>query len=223
MFSRLVKLGLGMGTPAAPAQPTLSISASGTTITATISGAAGATHLLKYKGSSDTAWQTGGTRTGDGNITVSGLTANSPYIFTAYSQIDGGVYSLPAVAVYVIPAPDTDTSNDFDSAVVAGVDITLATFGRTYNYLPRAGGSRAIKMIVDYMPVEALPGMAAANSGKVTVTVANDATKGISGSEFDSGGDKVTIPWPNEFSATQSRRIVGKVAEDAGMITYEVR
>lgn len=223
MLSGLIKLGLGMGTPEAPASPTLSISASGTTITATISGASGATHYLKYKGSADTSWQSGGSRSGNGNITVSGLTANAPYIFTCYSQVDGGVYSLPAVAVYVIPAPDTDTSNDFDDAVIAANDVILETMGITITYLPRAGGSRAILAIIDYGQIAAMPGMPAANSGTVTITVANDATDGISLAEFDSGGDMVTIPWPYEYSSAQNRLIVKKVIEDAGMVTYEIR
>jgi hypothetical protein len=212
-----------MGTPEAPAAPAITITATGTTIVAAIAGQSGATHYLKYKGAAHTAWQAGGSRSGDGNITLTGLTANTPYIFTCYSQVDGGVYSLPAVGVHVIPAPDDETVNDFDTANIASVDSYLDMYGKEYSYLPRTGGSRAIKMIVDYMPVEQLPGMAAVNSARVTVTVANDATKGISTAEFDSGGDMVNIPWPHEYSAKQNRNIVKKISEDAGMVTYEIR
>jgi len=221
--SNLIKLGLGMGTPAAPAAPSLAITATGTTIVAAIAGASGGTHYLKYKGASDTAWQNGGSRSGDGNITLASLKANSPYIFTCYSQVDGGVYSLPAVGVYVIPAPDSETVNAFDAANIASVDSYLDMFGKIYDFLPRSGGSRAIKMIVDYGQIAALPGMPAANSGTVTTTVANDATKGISTAEFDSGGDKVNIPWPREYSAKQNRNIVRVISEDAGFVTYEIR
>jgi hypothetical protein len=116
-----------------------------------------------------------------------------------------------------------DAENSFDAAVIGTQDATLEIMGRTISYLPLVGGSRSIKAVIDYMPVEALPGIPAANSPKVTITVANDATKGISTAEFDSGGDMVNIPWPHQYSAKQNRRIVQKLMEDAGMVTYEVR
>ena len=117
----------------------------------------------------------------------------------------------------------TEAENSFDAAIVGTQDATLEIMGRTIRYLPLGGISRSIKAVIDYMPIETMPGMTAANSSKATITVANDATKGISTGEFDSGGDMVNMPWPHQYSAKQNRRIVKKVNEDSGMATYEIR
>jgi hypothetical protein len=216
-----IGFGFGATTEAAPAAPTLAVAVSGTSVIATITGAAGAMHFLEYKGSSHTAWQSGGSRSGDGTITVTGLSYDIPYIFTAYSQIEAGPLSTPAVAVAVTISEAVD--NDFDEQVIFESQIFLNTFGVTIVYLPRGGGSRSIKAILDYGGIAAMPGMPAANSGVVTITIANSSITGISSSEFDSGGDKVTIPWPREKAAAQNRNITKIISEDAGMMTLEIR
>jgi hypothetical protein len=206
-----------------PQAPSLSLVSSGTSIIATITGAENATHILKYKGSSDTSWQSAGSRQGDGIITVTGLGYNIPYIFICYSQIDGGVYSLPAVALAATLAAASTDLNPFDAANIASVDAFLNAAGTIRTYLPRNGGSRPIKVIIDYGQISNLPGVDSANSGTVSITVANDATKGISTAEFDGGGDMINIPWPHEYSSPQNRYIKKPISQDAGMVTYEVR
>lgn len=204
-----------------PAAPTLSVAVSGTSVIATVTGEAGATHYLKYKGSSHTTWQDGGSRSGDGTITVTGLSYDVPYIFTVYSQIGDGPYSEPAAAAIVTISETAE--NDFDEQIIDDAQFFLDTFGVTITYLPGGVGSRSIVAILDYGQITQMPGMPQVNSGTVTITVANDSTIGISSSEFDSGRDKVTIPWPRENSAVQSRNITKIISQDKGMMILEVR
>lgn len=81
---------------AAPNAPTLSVvnTGTGTSVTATLAGDAAVTHRLFYKKRADAAWTTGLTRSGDGIITQTGLTANNRYEVIAVS--DNGDYSLPS-------------------------------------------------------------------------------------------------------------------------------
>jgi len=222
LINQIVKLGSRLNAvPDIPQTPVISITVSGTTIVATITGDSDAVHYLKYRGSADTAWQAGGSRSSDGTITLTGLAYNIPYIFICYSAKDG-VYSLPAIAI-AISLAQASGINAFDAANVDSVDTFLEAMGTERNYLPLNGGSRAIKTIADYGQIQAMPGISQANSGQVTITVANDATKGISTAEFDSGGDMINIPWPYEYSALQNRRITKIISQDSGMVTYEIR
>jgi len=216
-------LGFGFGatTEAKPSAPTITTTVSGTSVTVAIAGDAGATHFLKYKSSSNSEWLDGGSRSGDGTITVTGLSYDVPYIFTVYSQIDNGPLSEPATAATVTIAETYE--NEFDEQLSADSQFFLDEWGVTIAYKPAGGGSRTIVAILDYGQITQLPGMPAANSGTVTMTVANSSTIGISSSEIDRGGDKVSIPWPNEKSALQDRRVTKIISQDAGMMTLEVR
>ncbi len=104
----------------APAPPTLSLSVSGTTVTATITGDAGATHYLKYR-TTNQAWQDGGSRLGDGDIAVADLTSGQLYIFIVYSQIDSGSYSTPSRAEIAYPAATGEVAptGEIGTAMVA--------------------------------------------------------------------------------------------------------
>lgn len=216
-------LGFGFGamTEAKPSAPTITTTVSGTSVAVTISGDAGATHFLKYKSSSNSEWIDGGSRSGDGTITVTGLSYDTPYTFTVYSQIDDGPLSEPSAASTVTIAEIYE--NDFDSQLSADSQFFLDEWGVTITYKPAGGGSRTIVAILDYGQIQAMGGMPNVNSGTVTMTVANSSTIGISSSEIDRGGDKVSIPWPNEKSAVQDRRVAKIISQDAGMMTLEVR
>ena len=100
---------LQLGTGHKPATPTLSLSVSGTTVTATITGTAGATHYLKYR-TTNQAWADGGSRSGDGDIEVADLTNGQLYIFIVFSQISFGPYSAPSTAEIVYPAATGDVA-----------------------------------------------------------------------------------------------------------------
>ena len=80
----------------APATPTLSLAndGNGTSATASITGAAGATHQLYYMLRGGTAWTAGLTRVGDGDIVQTGLTAGA-YYFIVQSTL-AGLLSAPS-------------------------------------------------------------------------------------------------------------------------------
>jgi hypothetical protein len=84
------------GAGAQPGEPTA-------TATSTVSGQmdivvdgdAGVTNRLFYRQADDTAWTTGLTRSGDGTIAQTGLTAGDIYTFVVVSD-SGGYYSVPS-------------------------------------------------------------------------------------------------------------------------------
>jgi len=207
---------------AAPTAPSLSISLSTTTATVTIDSDAGVTNYVKYKGSGDTTWQDGGDRSGDGDVAVADLDYNIPYIFVAYSKTAGGLYSTPSVAVIVTLAESGDTST-FEDAFVAEAANTIEMMGyELITYLPAGGGSREIKAIIDYEGIDGLGGAPHGKSYTIEISVVNNSTTGISSSELDTGGDKVTIP--KRIGETAANRRITKIIEqDEGILTLEVR
>lgn len=62
-------------------------------LTVSLTGDTSATHTVLYRLSTATEWTTGGTRTGNGNVTISGLSAGTYYVI-AYSTLSG-VNSTP--------------------------------------------------------------------------------------------------------------------------------
>lgn len=227
--------GLGLGKAAAgemPSTPVISIAAGVGQVTVTISGSdATSTNYVLYKGSSDTAWQVGGSRVGDGDVVVTGLENNNPYIFITYSEegVSGeGIVSLPSAAIPVTLGAAAE--NDFDDLLVENAPVFLVTFGVGVSYLPRGGGSRAILAIVDYGVPEGVGSMPHGMSPMITIDVANkatavsgsDLTGGISSSELDTGGDKVLMPARMSRTA-QQRPLAGLLSQDEGMIKLEVR
>jgi hypothetical protein len=67
--------------------PTITSSASTTSITVTIDGNTGTTNYIKYKLSTASAWTDGGSRSGDGTVVLSDLPAGSYHII-GYSKTD---------------------------------------------------------------------------------------------------------------------------------------
>jgi hypothetical protein len=219
MFS-LAKIGLGFGLPAAPEAPMMSVIASGNSVVASIVGDTGATHYLKYKGSSYTAWQTGGSRVGDGTITIVNLEYNVPYIFIAQSFLNG-LWSLPAVAIIVTLAEAAASRNEFDQNIIDATSEILNAMGESIVYLPAGGGRRPILAIVDREGQAGLPGMRG-TAPITTITVANDSTSGISSSEIDTANDMAELAL-REGDPVGQHIITKIISEDAGMMTLEVR
>ena len=91
----------------------------------------------------------------------------------------------------------------------------------TIHYDPE-GENREILAIVDREPAAALDGVPAGTGPKLTITVANDATAGISTDEFDGGTDKVSLE-VRLGEGISTRRLTKIVQQDTGMVTYEVR
>jgi len=214
-----ISTGGVLSAPSRPSQPTLALVAGTNSVVATITGDSGVTHYLYYKSGSDTEWQTGGNRTGNGTITVTGLSDDVPYIFAAYSQKANGVVSLPAAAILTLAAVVTNQLYDILADTAADF---LTEFGEQIEYLPAGGGSRSIKAIVDREPPAELDGMPGAHATRTTITVANNSTTGISSSEINLGGDKVEVSVRINETARQ-KRITGIISQDNGMMTLEVR
>lgn len=73
----------------------------GTSATVTLTGDEETyTHYVYYKKRSATAWTAGGSRTGDGGITVTGLTEDT-YDFIAISKNVDNLYSVPSAEIHV--------------------------------------------------------------------------------------------------------------------------
>jgi len=215
-----ISLGLGFGIPAMPATPSLSISADDGTVTVTIAGDAGATHYLHYKASSQGSWQDGGSRSGDGDIVVSGLADNVPYIFSAWSKNENDMYSFPSAASIVKFTAQTE--NLTEDQVEGNIQEYLLHFGEPIKYLPSGGGSRDITAIVDREPPAELAGITGAQTAMMFIEVANDSEDGISSSEINLGGDMVEISVRIGETAVQ-KRITGIVSQDVGMMKLRVR
>jgi len=204
-----------------PTTPTVTVAAGTLAFTATIAGDAGVTNYLKYKIASGGAWLDGGSRSGDGDITVSSLNNDVTYIIVVYSINDlTDVVSLPSYAQTV--SFSSTAEGDFESDLADNADELLTAFGETVYYLPNGGGSREILGIIDYEGVSALSGTPFGTGPAINVTVKNDDTDGISTSEIDIGKDLITIS-TRIGKATENRRLVSIISEDAGMVTLEVR
>lgn len=213
-------IGFGFGRRPRPTTPTLSVTTGDGSVTATIDGDAGVTNYLKYKSPSHSSWQDGGSRSGDGDITVSGLSEDVPYIFIAYSMDDTGVASLWSNACLV---SFTETSeNEFDSLLISAATEMLKEFGEPIKYLPAGGGEREITAIIIREPISPLGGAPHGHGPLTHTKVANNSTAGISSSEVDTGGDKVEIK-VKIGQAVQQRPITKILKQDAGMMKLEVR
>lgn len=191
MFDIGLSMWGGFGPNGVPAtQPTITVDASGTTVTVTIDGDDGVINQLMYKASADVDWTNGGQHAGDGDIVISDLTRGTTYIFSAYSISDDSIVSLfAAPAIITIAMPDAD--NIFDTLDLQGAEALLATNGVDILYHPGGGNDqRAIDAILVYGPLEEKPGGIAPVIGVIT---RNTATRGISSTEFDRGLDEVTI------------------------------
>jgi len=91
--------------PSVPSTPTISVADNGdhSSFTVTIDGDASVSHTVKYCGKGSYAWQTGGTRTGDGTVNVS----SGPGTFWVYVYSTSGSYnSAPTEIVEVTVQPD---------------------------------------------------------------------------------------------------------------------
>lgn len=82
--------------------------------------------------------------------------------------------------------------------------------------------SRVIRAIVRRERPTDTGGAPHGRSPQIVITVANSTLTGIATSEVDLGRDMIMIP-VRRGQTPQSRRITAIIAEDAGMVTYEVQ
>ncbi len=217
-MAKIGDLGLGFGAGGdSPSMPTLSVSVSDTTATATIDGDSGVTNWLYYKAANDTEWTTD-SRAGDGTIVVAGLSTGVRYTFVAVSESAAG-FSDPSIPVDVLIQP---TTTSVQNGLLAGeADIFLANFGEPVTYHPKSGSTRDIIAIVDRLPPGGVEGIPRSNTFKFFILVKNDSDGGISSSEINIGGDKISLPKRIGQTAAQ-RKINVAQWQDYGMMYLEV-
>lgn len=100
-------------------------------------------------------------------------------------------------------------------------DAILAPFEESIVYRPAAGGTRTITADVVRVTQDAI-GVENATTPRITVTVRNNATTGITATEIDNGGDQVDVATHYGGSAV-SRYIGTIITTDQGMVQFEVR
>lgn len=199
------------GSPAIPAVPTVSLVLSDNDVTVTIAGDDDVTNYLYYRASSDSSWQSGGSRSGDGDIVKSNIAYDIPYVFIV-KAVDGSDLVNYSQG-YIVTATET-VASDFQTNIEGNAKDWIEDFDyKIVNYLPSGGGSRSIKALVDYEGQDASP--------IFIVTVENDSTTGISSSELNRGGDKIQFTDPITGSSI-SRRIVIILDQDPAIIVLRM-
>ncbi len=184
--------------------PVLSISLSGTTVTATITATAGITVKLYQKATTDPTWVLAGTRTGSGTITIAGLVEGTQYIFCAIED-NAGVLSFPSNPVIVSTAIGfVGDSQGFDDGLI----FLLQAKGEEVDFYPTGvgGGSRSILALVDRLGAQALPGVPEGSTEAFRLVVLNDDTNGISSTEINCGKSVIAIP--RRWGLTKQNRMI---------------
>lgn len=103
------------------------------------------------------------------------------------------------------------------------VFTNTSDFAEAVTYKPRAGGTRSINAVVFR---ESLLGVTEDGGETVSpmfeVHVCNSSTLGISSTELDCGGDKISFPVRDGMTASD-RAIVRLITIDEGMLVLECR
>jgi len=224
MLTSIGRIGLGFGSAAAqPSAPSLSLAdgGDGESFVATVSSGVGTVQLY-YRQKWNTAWLTGGTRSGSGALTQSGLSVGwfEAYAVNVVDDVESAPSNLVNIQVQsTTPAPVT---TEFDDVLIATAAEFLERFGETVTYVPYGGDVREITAIVDREPLAPVPGIDSGHSDMLTVTVANSSVSGISSDEIDTGKDKISLPVRYGEAAVQ-KRLPKIISQDAGMLILEVR
>ena len=130
MITVLGKVGLGFGTaviiPAIPDAPTLSLSdpATGTSFIAAVTGSG--TIRLYYRIFGEDTWTDGLTRSGDGNITQTGLAIGWYEVYA--TNTDGGPTSSPSTLETIRVTDGTDNALETALYVILTGDISVTAF-----------------------------------------------------------------------------------------------
>jgi len=136
-----------------------------------------------------------------------------------------------------------DTASDVDEHVRTADAHLLSRYGETVTYHPHldtvtasvdmvaiaslgvlvtADAGREITAIVDRDDAQALDNAPRGKAEKITLTVANSDTTGISSSELDTGGDEISVA-DRVGKTARRRRVVALPDHDIGMLTVEVQ
>lgn len=102
----------------------------------------------------------------------------------------------------------------------SGFPVLLQQNGETVTYLPRAGGRRSIKAIIERNPPEMYD---AAGQNVVlyafTVRVAQDCKSGIQDSEVNTGGDRIELLADVNDVVPTTKKVMKIVSRDSSVLT----
>jgi len=129
------EIGVSFGFLSAPDAPTLSVVDGGDADSAVASVTGTGTIQLYYRLKTESDWTTGETRTGDGDITQTGLTASKWYEFYA-TATDGGTSGPSSVETVHIAGTDDNTIETSLYSILSGDgDVTDKVSTRIYPVL----------------------------------------------------------------------------------------
>jgi len=164
MLTSIGRIGLGFGSAAAqPSAPSLSLAdgGDGASFVATVSSGVGTVQLY-YRQKWDTDWLTGGTRSGSGALTQSGLSVGwfEAYAVNVVDDVESAPSNLVNIQVQsTTPAPVT---TEFDDVLIATAAEFLERFGETVTYVPYGGDVREIRLLLTANPWHLSPESTAA-------------------------------------------------------------
>lgn len=111
---------------------------------------------------------------------------------------------------------------------MADVELFLNTYGEEITYRPKNGNPRQILAVVDRNVPTPISEAGAGMRKQINIHVANRETDkddddygGIGSTEFDSGGDKVSLPL-RLGGELQTRPIIGLFEQDDEMLILEL-
>lgn len=111
------------------------------------------------------------------------------------------------------------TLKDSIKADVLGVFLDVNEFAELITYLPRKGGRRAIRAIVDRSPPAVYDAAGNVVLPEYVITVKNCCKSGISSKEVEpGGGDRVELPENLNDTSKTTRAVMVLKNHDEGMI-----
>jgi hypothetical protein len=112
----------------------------------------------------------------------------------------------------------------FDTYAADASSHFKSAFGQTITVYPDGATTREVEAIVSYESGASsnVPAAPRGTSKKITITVDNDATTGLSAAEFNSALATALLP-KTQGADPSTVKIVGILEQDAAFVTYEVR
>jgi hypothetical protein len=115
------------------------------------------------------------------------------------------------------------TLHDLIASDAATVFCNVSDFAEAVTYIQKDGWERCINAVVERVQYQAL----AEDGGQVVlatwqVHVANDSELGISSTELNLGGDKISFP-PRDGQEAVSKTVLQLLTQDHGMLVLECR
>ena len=105
---------------------------------------------------------------------------------------------------------------------VPAVFCNSSDFAEAATYYPRSGASRSIIVVIERNEIALLQGDDVTVAPQWIVHVENNATRGISSTELNKGGDQIGFP-PRDGEAAARKTITELLTQDHGMLVVECR